>query len=49
MKKFKILNKPTRLEDLQHEDLYQDFSDESELKAERIQVKAYRKFKHQLA
>ena len=48
MKKFKILTKPTRVNDLSFDELYENFSNEWELKAERLQARRWRKLKHQL-
>jgi hypothetical protein len=47
MKKLKILSKPTRYSDLSLDDLY-DQEDMREIKAEKIRVRAMRKFKHQM-
>jgi hypothetical protein len=49
MKKFKILTKPTRVKDLSFEELQSGFSNNWELKAERLRARRWRKLKHQLA
>lgn len=48
MKKFKILTKPTRVKDLSFDEMYENFSSEWELKAERLQARRWRKLKQQL-
>lgn len=48
MKKFKVLSKPTRLSELSFEELYDEMSNDWELKAERLQARRWRKLKHQL-
>lgn len=48
MKKFKVLSKPTRLSELSFEELYDEMSNDWELKAERLQARRWRKLKHQM-
>lgn len=48
MKKFKVLSKPTRLSELSFDELYDEMSNDWELKAERLQARRWRKLKHQL-
>ncbi len=49
MKKFKIISKPTRVTDISFKDLYDDFSSEWELKAERLQERRWRKLRREMA
>jgi hypothetical protein len=48
MKKFKVLSKPTRLSELSFDELYDEMSNDWELRAERLQARRWRKLKHQL-
>lgn len=47
MKKHKILSKPTRVSDLSFDDLYEELSSDWELKAERLQVRRWRKLREE--
>ncbi len=49
MKKRHLLTQPTRIDDLSFDDLYDDISNDWEGKAERLQVRRWRKIKNQLA
>lgn len=49
MKKFKILSKPTRVNDLSFDDLYEELSSDWELKAERMQTRRWRKLRQEMA
>jgi hypothetical protein len=49
MKKFKIISTPTRVTDLSFKDFYDDFSNDWELKAERLQARRWRKLRRELA
>ncbi len=45
MKKSKVLSTPTKLRDLQFDDLYDDA--DTSLKAERLDIRKWRRFKHE--
>ena len=47
MKRTKIITRPTRLSDMSYEDFY-DSSDRQQGKAQRLQVKKWRRLKHQM-
>lgn len=49
MKKFRILSKPTRIADLSFDELYDEMSNDWELKAERLQARRWRKLRQELA
>jgi len=49
MKKYKILSKPTRVNDLSFDDLYEELSSDWELKAERMQTRRWRKLRQEMA
>jgi hypothetical protein len=49
IKKYYIVRKPTRLTDLDYDDLYSDDYDGWREKGRRLQVRRWRKIKHQLA
>lgn len=49
MKKFRILSKPTRISDLSFDELYDEMSNDWELKAERLQARRWRKLRQELA
>ncbi len=48
MKKFKLLNKPTRISDLSFDDMADGSDTNWQLKAERMQARRWRKLKHQM-
>jgi hypothetical protein len=49
MKKFKLLTKPTKVEDLSLEDLYEkNLTDDWEEKAQRLRTRRWRKLKQQM-
>lgn len=45
MKKFKILTKPTKLGDLSFDDLYEEISDDWQLKSTRMQDRRWNKLR----
>lgn len=47
MKRTKFFNRPTRLSEMSYDDYY-DTSDRQTGKAQRLQLKKWRKLKHQL-
>lgn len=49
MKKLKILTTPTRFSDLSFDDMYDEASDNREMREEKLRTQALRKFKHQSA
>lgn len=49
MKKFKVLSKPTRISELSFDELYDEMSNDWELKAERLQARRWRKLRQELA
>jgi len=48
MKKFKLITNPTRLSDLSFDEMYDEMSDNWELKAERLQHRRWRKMRQQM-
>lgn len=48
MKKRKLVNSPTRVEDLSFDDLYDEIADGWREKSERMQARRWRKLKQQL-
>jgi hypothetical protein len=49
MKKYKILTNPTRVTDLNFEEMYDDFSGDWELKAERLQTRRWNRIREEMA
>lgn len=50
MKKSRIVSQPTRLSDvMSFDDLYDEMSNDWELKAERLQTRRWRKLRQQMA
>jgi len=49
MRRNKLLTQPTRLADLSFDDLNDDNTDDWRIKADRLQVRRWRKIKHGMA
>lgn len=47
MKKTHILTQPTRIQDLNFDDMYDDFNDKGSQRSERLRIRSYRKLRQQ--